>query len=169
MQERIHTRDLERMGGLWSTVPRMGAAMCFSRLASLGLPGLGNFVGEFLVLLGAYRVSVPVTVVASLGFITSCVYSLWIVQRTFHGPNQEGWKPPDLSIREASVMAVLTVLIVSLGLFPQPIFTFVNPSLARLERIAAGGRQAMQIDGPTTAALPAQAFEAAFSQHGEYP
>ena len=130
LQERIHTRDLDRMGGLWSIMPRMGAAMMLFSLASLGLPGLGNFIGEFLVLLGAFRASAPLTVAASLGLITSCVYSLWIVQRTFHGPNKEGWKPPDLSIRETAVMAVMTVLIVWLGLFPQPVFTFVNPSLA---------------------------------------
>jgi NADH-quinone oxidoreductase subunit M len=169
LQERIHTRDLNRMGGLWSIMPRMGAAMMLFSLASLGLPGLGNFIGEFLVLLGAFRASAPLTVVASLGFITSCVYSLWIVQRTFHGPNREEWKVPDLSIRESAVMAVMTILIVWLGLFPQPVFTFVNPSLARLERIAAGSGRAMQIDGPVTAALPAKAFEAAVSQRGERP
>lgn len=147
LQERIHTRDLGRMGGLWSVMPRMGAAMMVFSLASLGLPGLGNFIGEFLVLMGAYRVSVMTALAASLGFITSCVYSLWIMQRTFHGPNTEGWKPPDLSIRETAVMAVMTVLIVWLGLFPQPVFTAVNPLLQRLERISTFGEHATQIDG----------------------
>ena len=66
-------------------------------------------------------------------------------------------------------MAVMTILIVWLGLFPQPVFTFVNPSLARLERIAAGSGHAMQIDGPITAAIPSKAFEAAVSQRGERP
>ena len=119
--------------------------MVFS-LASLGLPGLGNFIGEFLVLLGAYRVSVMTAVAASLGFITSCVYSLWIMQQAFHGPNTEGWKPPDLSIRETAVMAVMTVLIVWLGLFPQPVFTALNPLLQRLERISTFDKRAMKTD-----------------------
>lgn len=66
-------------------------------------------------------------------------------------------------------MAVMTILIVWLGLFPQPVFTFVNPALAKLERIAAGSGRAMQIDGRITAALPPQAFKAAAYQHGERP
>ncbi|MCC6347850.1 MAG: NADH-quinone oxidoreductase subunit M, partial [Nitrospirales bacterium] len=65
LQERIHTRDTARMGGLWETVPRMGAIALFFALASLGLPGLGNFVGEILVLLGAFRVSPGAAVVAA--------------------------------------------------------------------------------------------------------
>ena len=67
LQERIHTRDLERMGGLWTVAPRLSGAALFFSLASLGLPGLGDFVGEFLVLLGSYKISVTITVVASLG------------------------------------------------------------------------------------------------------
>ena len=55
LQERMHTRDLDRMGGLWATIPRLGGVGLFFALASLGLPGLGNFVGEFLVLLGTCR------------------------------------------------------------------------------------------------------------------
>ena len=166
LQERIQTRDLDRMGGLWSVMPRMGAAMMLFSLASLGLPGLGNFIGEFLVLLGAFRVSAPLTVAATLGLITSCVYSLWIVQRSFHGPNKEGWKPPDLSIRETAVMAIMTVLIVWLGLFPQPVFTIVNPSL---ERIEAHSEHATQIDWRITVASPPQAFSQAVSQCGGRP
>jgi NADH-quinone oxidoreductase subunit M len=93
LQERIHTRDMARMGGLWATVPRMGAAMLFFSLASLGLPGLGNFVGEFLVLLGSFRVSMAATAAAALGLVVAAVYALWIVQRVLQGPNTGGWKP----------------------------------------------------------------------------
>ena len=67
LQERIDTRDTQRMGGLWDASPRMGAIWIFFALAALGLPGMGNFVGEFLVLLGTYRVSVPMTVLAATG------------------------------------------------------------------------------------------------------
>jgi NADH-quinone oxidoreductase subunit M len=69
LQERIHTRDLESMGGLWTKVPRLSGAALFFSMASLGLPGIGDFVGEFLVLLGSYRISVPITVVASIGIL----------------------------------------------------------------------------------------------------
>ena len=57
LQDRIHTRDLDRMGGLWQVAPRMGGAAMFFAMASLGLPGLGNFVAEFLVLVGVWQVS----------------------------------------------------------------------------------------------------------------
>lgn len=146
LQERIKTRDMDRMGGLWTIMPRMGAATMFFSLASLGLPGLGNFIGEFLVLLGSFKVSVPLSVIGSLGFVTSCVYSLWIIQRAFHGPNKEGWKTPDLNLRETAVMASMVVLIVWLGLFPQPVFSVLNPSFTRLEQITARSPRAAEID-----------------------
>lgn len=135
IQERLHTRDLNRLGGLWSAMPRMGGSAMVFALASLGLPGLGNFVGEFLVLLGVYQVNIPLAVLASLGLIGSSVYSLWIMQRTFHGPMKEGRKPVDLSFGQTAVMGVMIAMIVWLGIFPQPVLTSVRPSLEQLERI----------------------------------
>jgi NADH-quinone oxidoreductase subunit M len=137
LDERIHTRDLTRMGGLWSTVPRMGGAAMLFALASLGLPGLGNFVGEFLVLLGVYQVSVPAAALATLGFIISTVYSLWMIQRVFHGPNTEGWKLPDLSGRELAIMLAMIAVIVWLGLYPQPVLSTSQPAVMALQQYAA--------------------------------
>ena len=121
LDERIHTRNLERMGGLWLVVPRMGAVTMLFALASLGLPGLGNFVGEFLVLFGTYRVSIPLTVLATVGIVFATVYSLWIVQRAFHGPPREYPKLRDLSPREVGIMGLMIAAIVALGLAPQPV------------------------------------------------
>ncbi len=129
IQERTHTRDMERMGGLWAAAPRMGGAALFFALASLGLPGLGNFVGEFLVLLGAYSVNVAIAAVAAAGIVAAAVYSLWFVQRTFHGPNLREWIIPDLSGRETAAAAVMIAALVWLGLFPQPVFDTARPSL----------------------------------------
>jgi NADH-quinone oxidoreductase subunit M len=137
LQERIHTREMGRMGGLWSTAPRMGGVGMVFALASLGLPGLGNFVGEFLVLLGAYQVSVSLTVLAAVGLISAAVYSLWMVQKTFHGPRQEEQKLADLSAREMAVFAVLIAAIVWMGLYPQPLLKTAKPALEVLERPAA--------------------------------
>jgi len=137
LQERTHTRDLARLEGLWSTAPRMGGAAMFFALASLGLPGLGNFVGEFLVLLGTYQRSVPLAVAASLGLIVATVYSLWIIQRAFHGPNREGWKLADLGLRELAVMGVLMAVLVWLGIYPSPVFRTAGPALKALESRAA--------------------------------
>ena len=121
LQERIKTRDMNRMGGLWGTVPRMGGAALLFALASLGLPGLGNFVGEFLVLLGTYRVSPPLAAAASGGLILSTVYSVWMLQRVFFGENRAGWKIPDFDVRESIAIAILAILIFFLGLYPQPV------------------------------------------------
>jgi len=132
LQERIHTRDTGRMGGLWAVMPRMGGvAMVFS-LASLGLPGLGNFVGEFLVLLGVYRVSPISSILGTVGLVFATAYSLAIMQRAFHGPNKECWKTPDLSLREMSILSAMIVLIVWLGLYPQPVFATFFPALQQL-------------------------------------
>jgi NADH-quinone oxidoreductase subunit M len=137
LQERTGTRDLRRMGGLWSTAPRMGGMAMFFALASLGLPGLGNFIGEFLVLLGTYQRSVPLAILASLGLIVATIYSLWIVQRVFHGPNQAGWKLADLSRRETAVLGALAALLVWLGVYPAPVLNTSKPAIGELRAAAA--------------------------------
>ena len=136
LQERIHTRDMRHMGGLWTQAPRMGGVAMVFAMASLGLPGMGNFIGEFLVLVGVYRVSVPVTVLASLGLVAATIYSLWIIQRVFHGADAPGVHVRDLSPRESAVMAALIASIVWLGLYPQPVLNTARPVLDHLQHIA---------------------------------
>ena len=138
LQERIHTRDMEVMGRLWEKVPVMaGVGMVFA-LASLGLPGLGNFVAEFLILLGVFKAHYfTVGSLASLGLVASTVYALWMMQRVFHGEARKAWSLPDLTIRERGVSAAMIVLIVWLGLFPQLIINKAGPALENLEAIAA--------------------------------
>jgi NADH-quinone oxidoreductase subunit M len=137
LQARIHTREMDRMGGLWSTMPRMGGSAMVFALASLGLPGLGNFVGEFLVLLGLYQVSPPFAIVATVGFIVSTVYSLWMMRRAFFGQNTEGWKLPDLSLREGAIMAILIAVIFWLGLFPKTVLETSGPAIEVLQTESA--------------------------------
>jgi NADH-quinone oxidoreductase subunit M len=133
LQERIHTRDLERMGGLWTAVPRLSGAVLFFSMASLGLPGIGDFVGEFLVLLGSYRISVPITVVASIGILTSTFYALRIAQRAFQGPNPHPWRLSDLTPREGVMVAVMIAGLLLLGLYPQPVLNTFQPALQNLQ------------------------------------
>jgi len=133
LQDRIHTRDMNRMGGLWSTVPRLSGIALFFSLASLGLPGLGNFIGEFLVLLGTYPVNIPLVALASTGFIFSVAYALWVVQQAFHGPEKETWHIPDFSLRELAIMSILILAILWLGLYPNPFFNTADPALNALQ------------------------------------
>jgi NADH-quinone oxidoreductase subunit M len=133
VQERLNTRDMATMGGLWSTMPRLSAAGLVFALASLGLPGFGTFVAEFMVLLGSFRTHVVITAAAASGLVFSAIYSLWIVQRTFHGEQKPGLKLFDLSVRETSMMAVLILVILWLGLFPQPLFDTTEPVLNTIQ------------------------------------
>lgn len=125
LQERIHTRDLNQMGGLWEQVPRMGAIGLLFTLASLGLPGLGNFVAEFLVLTGSYQASIFITALAALGLVASTIYSLRILQKVFYGNKVKEWSLTDFNFRELVIMGSMIIIIVWLGIFPQ---TFLNTS-----------------------------------------
>jgi NADH-quinone oxidoreductase subunit M len=146
LQERIHTRDMNVMGGLWEKAPRMGAVVLFFALASLGMPGLGNFVAEFLVLLGSYKVSITITSLAVTGLVFATVYSLWIVQRAFHGEKRKEWPISDLSVREMALMFFMVISLVWLGLYPQPVLDTARPALAGLRQSAA----AMEVRSATT-------------------
>lgn len=133
LQERLHTRQMNRMGGLWAQAPRMGGVAMFFALASLGLPGLANFVAEFLILLGTYQLSIPAAVFAALGLIVSTVYSLGFIQWIFHGRPRAEWRIADLSGREAAVFGALIAAVVWLGVYPHPVLSTFAPSLRTLQ------------------------------------
>ena len=126
------------MGGFWASAPRFGAVMLFFAIASLGLPGLGNFVGEFLVLLGSYRIDVTLTAVAAIGLISAAIYALILIQKTFQGEPREGLTLAELTRRDTIIMAALIVAIVWLGLYPQPVFNTAEPALASLRQLVTG-------------------------------
>jgi NADH-quinone oxidoreductase subunit M len=142
LQDRIGTRELARMGGLKSEVPRMGTLALLLTLALVGLPGMGNFVGELLVLFGAFKVDAAAAAVAGLGLVLAMAYGLRMFQRAFHGaaaprlePSALPRKLVDLSAAETGVLGVLLVTLVWIGLYPRGILSIV--SLA-LPAIAAG-------------------------------
>ena len=144
LQERIHTRDLERMGGLWTAAPRLSGAALFFSMASLGLPGIGDFVGEFLVLLGSYRISVPITVVASVGILASTFYALRMVQRAFQGPNPRPWQLSDLTPREGLMVGAMIAGLLWLGLYPQPVLNTFGPALQKLQHATSAPTAAVR-------------------------
>jgi NADH-quinone oxidoreductase subunit M len=131
LYERIHTRDLNKMGGLWGKVPVMGSIGLIFSLASLGLPGLGNFIAEFLILIGVFKTNILVSCLASLGLIAATAYSLRIVQKVFFGNKNQEWEVKDLNVREKIVTALLVIVIVALGLFPRPVFNIARPALLK--------------------------------------
>jgi NADH-quinone oxidoreductase subunit M len=140
LYERLHTHDLRKMGGLWARFSYLPPFALFFTVASLGLPGLGNFVGEFLILLGTFNGHPGATVVATSGLILSAVYSLILMQRAFQGKPSVGNDLPDLNRREMATLGTLMALLIWLGLHPQPILDVSRASMQALQaRYAPAG------------------------------
>ena len=133
LQQRLHTREMGDMGGLWVHAPRMGAMTMFFVVASVGMPGLGNFVGEFLALLGAFQANVPLTVAATIGIVVAAVYGLYLMQRSFQGaPNRAVAEMRDFGAREMATMAAMMAGLVWLGVYPQPVLDLSAGAIAQL-------------------------------------
>lgn len=139
LQERLHTRDMRLIGGLWSRVPRISAIGLFFAIASLGLPGLGNFVGEFLVLLGTFRSAAGFAIAGALGLVVSVIYALvfvqraFFVQRMFHAEPRGAATLADFSPRHMTVMAAMMTTLIWLGIYPQPVFDTTSSGLANVQ------------------------------------
>jgi NADH-quinone oxidoreductase subunit M len=116
----------------------------FFAMASIGLPGLGDFVGEFLILLGTYKVSVGLTVAASIGVLASTLYGLKFIQRAFHGSNVHHWELHDLFAREVAIIAPMIAILLWLGLFPQPVLNTFAPTMEKLQRTSTQQYQAWE-------------------------
>jgi len=131
--ERRHTRKIADFGGLWKVMPVFSVIFLIVMLSSIGLPGTNGFVGEFLVLLGAFKHSVWWAVFAATGVILSACYMLWMFQRVVFGPvtHEENRKLTDLSLRERLVFAPLLLFIFWMGVMPQPFLDRMQPALDR--------------------------------------
>ena len=129
LQDRIHTRDMGKMGGLWQVAPRMGGTAMFFAMASLGLPGLGNFVAEFLILVGVWQVSHWAAVLGAVGLVFATVYALWMMQRAFQGEETHNLKFADLTKLEIGMFASMILALVVLGFWPQPLITTAGQTI----------------------------------------
>jgi NADH-quinone oxidoreductase subunit M len=133
LSDRRHTRLIAEYGGLKAVVPRLSAAFLLITLSSIGLPSLNGFIGEFLVLLGAFRWEPRYAVFAATGVILSAVYMLWMVQRVYYGDvtNEKNLKLSDLSPREWMVIAPVLAMAIFMGIAPN---VFLRPTSAALEQ-----------------------------------
>jgi NADH-quinone oxidoreductase subunit M len=160
LEARASTRDLSVLGGLWRTAPRLGAFGLILVLATLGLPGLVNFVGEFLVLLGAFRVSPVHATLAAIGTVFSTAYALRLMQKTFFGPETVAGPVADIKGRPAVPALALAVALVIFGVFPQPLLRLADPTLSRLnapDRPPAAGAHIPMLASPTLSSRAAHA------------
>lgn len=131
LAERRGTREIAEFGGIAKAAPWLTVAFVFVTMASVGLPGLNGFVGEFLMLLGAFGTSGLIGAVATTGVIWSACYMLWMVSRIFFGESQnpanQGFR--DLSFREAAVVLPLAAVILWTGFYPQSVLSKIEPSV----------------------------------------
>ncbi len=129
--DRRHTRMLADFGGVWRVMPAFGALFMIASLASLGLPGLSNFPGEFLVIVGAFAAKGWLfAFLAASGVVFAAVYVLWLFGRVMQGPteNPDVKTMRDLSVRELFVLAPVALFIVLLGLLPGPMLARTSQS-----------------------------------------
>jgi NADH-quinone oxidoreductase subunit M len=134
LYERRHTRMIADFGGLARVLPVFTAVFLLVTLSSIGLPGLNGFVGEFLILLGTFRVSPLHAVLATSGIILAAVYMLWMFQRVMFGPltHEANRHLPDLSPRELLTLVPILALIVWIGIYPQPLLRVTEASVRQL-------------------------------------
>ncbi len=130
LYSRRHTRMIADYGGVARTLPVLTAAFVLITFSSIGLPGLNNFVGEFLVLLGSFQTRTAYAAVSISGVVISAIYMLWMVQRVFFGEatKEENIKLPDLRVREYWVLAPIIIFIFVIGVWPKPWITMIEKS-----------------------------------------
>ena len=132
LQHRIHTRAMDEMGGIWGVAPKMSFMALFFTVAAVGMPGLGNFIGEFLVLIGSFRVNILMTALAAIGMVVAAVYSLIVIQKVFHGENKNNLEVADLTTMEMICFALMMIGLLWMGLYPQSMLNMAEPTLRNL-------------------------------------
>jgi NADH-quinone oxidoreductase subunit M len=133
ISERRHTREIAALKGLQKVAPIFAACFMLVMLASIGVPGLNGFVGEFMILIGSFPTLRWWTIVAATGVILAALYLLWAYQRTFHGePDDANRSFKEMTLSEGAVMAPLLALIVFCGVYPVAMTDRINPSVERL-------------------------------------
>jgi NADH-quinone oxidoreductase subunit M len=133
LYERRHTRAIADYGGLSKVIPLFAATFMVITFSSIGLPGLNGFIGEFMILLGAFQYAPAPTILAASGVIFGAAYMLWVFQRMMFGPltNRANAELSDLNAREVAYLAPLVVLAFVMGIFPQIFLDRINPSVDR--------------------------------------
>ncbi len=144
--ERRHTREMDAFGGLWKVMPVYAVLTLIVTLASMGLPGLNGFVGEFTILLGAFgssAISPWFAGISAIGVILAAIYMLYMFQKMFLGPldKEENKSLKDINWREIVTLVPLLIFIFWIGLYPKPFFALIGPAVEKLVSIlqAAAG------------------------------
>ena len=132
--DRIHSRLISTYGGIVSIMPKYALLFMIFTLAAIGLPGTTGFVGEFLILIGAFKKSFLVAILASLGVILGAAYMLWLYKRVVFGQliNKDLLKMLDLNKSEIFILSSLAIPILFFGFYPEPLLNTINVSISNL-------------------------------------
>ena len=132
--DRMHTREIDAYGGLVNNMPKYATVFLIFTMANVGLPGTSGFVGEFLTMLGVFRVNTWVAFFAATGVILSAAYALWLYRRVIFGAlTKDSLKNLlDLSPREKAIVYPLVVLVIFFGVYPAPVFDATAASVKAL-------------------------------------
>jgi NADH-quinone oxidoreductase subunit M len=143
--DRLHTREIERYGGLSNNMPAYSVLLLLFTMASIGLPGTAGFVGEFLALVGAYKANSWVGAIATIGIILGAGYMLWLYWRVAYGTsrNPDAAAMPDLNGREYASLGPIAAVVLWMGIYPEsflaPMRNDVTLLLERVERANPAG------------------------------
>jgi NADH-quinone oxidoreductase subunit M len=162
--ERRHTRQISEYGGLSKVMPVYATIFMIMTMSSIGLPTLNGFIGEFLILLGAFHVWPWLTAVGATGVILSAVYMLWMFQRVNYGPmtNAKNRGLRDLSLREWVVIAPICAMAIVMGVVPGAFLRPMEPAVRKTVQAIVGA----QVPANTAARPPAPAHRASGSERG---
>src|SRR5262249_49089141 len=134
--DRAHHREINKFGGLWLTMPRYGSLATLGFFASLGLPALCGFIGEFWVLIGTFHAADkvdwarPMAIAAAFGVVLTAGYILWMIQRVYLGPAKPEYSDfPDADGREVAILTPMAILAILMGVMPSLVFNLMNGTL----------------------------------------
>jgi len=132
--DRMHTREIAAYGGLVNRMPVYAFAFMVFTLANIGLPGTSGFIGEFLTLIGTFRINNWVATLATLGTILSAAYALWLYRKVIFGKLEKAalFHITDMGWREIVVLAPLVILTIVFGIYPKPVLDLSAASVAQL-------------------------------------
>ncbi|WP_438024776.1 complex I subunit 4 family protein [Sorangium sp. So ce233] len=144
--DRVHTRDIDKFGGLAAEMPLYTALVGFAFMASLGLPGLSGFWGEAMTFIGAFPRYRALTILAAVGVIVTAAYHLWALQRMFLGTFRASWRQskylepfggkfPEINRRELASIAPLAALVLVLGFWPRPLLSLIDRGALQVHRL----------------------------------
>ena len=138
MYDRMHSRQISDYGGVANMMPQFAAFMMLFAMANTGLPGTSGFVGEFMVILASFQANFWIAFLAATTLILGAAYTLWMYKRVIFGEiaNDHVARLSDINRREQLILFLVAVPVLLFGIWPQPLFDIMNPTLEQLLEIA---------------------------------